>query len=151
MIIYGQYTPNKGGGQTADGYKCGTGVRIGLTSTVQDSPHIINSAQVSKEGNEVSQLRVVGVIKPRRNRNSIIGVENIRCWRIIQNNGIRYGATQLRQILFQKITHRRGGDIEGADLDVITLVIITTFTEQAMGDNLVNIQLVEHRVGILRV
>ena len=36
-------------------------------------------------------------------------------------------------------------------LDIISLVVVTTLSEQSMCDDMMNIQLVQHRIRILRI
>lgn len=59
-------------------------------------------------------------------------MEDVRSRRVIDNNGIANGPSELRQIL-----------------DVVSSMIIARFTEEAVFDNMMNVQMVQHRIGIL--
>lgn len=64
-------------------------------STIQDAPNVRYRCQVGEERDQVRQLCVVGVIKPRGHRHGVIRVEDIRCRRIVENDGVGYGSTKL--------------------------------------------------------
>lgn len=70
-----------------------------LSSTVQNTTHIINFTEITEEGHQIRQLCIVWVIEPRRDRDCIIWMEDVRCRGVVENNGIRYWTTQLGKIL----------------------------------------------------
>ena len=67
-----------------------------LSGTVEDATNIIDLGKVGQEGHEVGQLGVVGVVKPGGNGDSIVRVEDVRCRRVIQDDGITYWTAKLR-------------------------------------------------------
>ena len=73
------------------------------------------------------------VVKPRRDRNGVIGMEDVRCWRVVDDDGLLELAPDLRQIL-----------------DVVALVVVAAFSEQAVVHDLVDVQLVQQRIAVLR-
>jgi hypothetical protein len=62
-------------------------------SAVKDTSHVPNLSEVSEERAQVRELGVVGIIKPRRDRNRIIGVKDIRSRGVVQDDGISDGAS----------------------------------------------------------
>lgn len=62
----------------------------------------------------------------------MLRVENVRCWGIIDDDGVFQVASDLGEVL-----------------DVISLVIIAAFSEKPVMDNLMNVQLVKERITIL--
>lgn len=86
-----------------------------LSGTVEDAADIINCCEVSQEGHEVGQFGVVRIVEPGRYRDSVVGMEDVRCRRIIQDDCIAYWTTQLRQILSSpasaKAMYREGSDM----------------------------------------
>ena len=46
-------------------------------SAVKDTSHVPNLTEVGEERAQIREFGVVGIIKPRRDRNRIIGVEDI--------------------------------------------------------------------------
>ena len=65
------------------------------------------------------------IIEPTRDRHSVVRMENVRSRRVIDDNGIANGSSELRQIF-----------------DVISPVIVARFTEEAVFDDVMNIQMV---------
>ena len=64
----------------------------------------------------------MSIRKPTANGYSMLWVENVRCWRIINDDGFPKISTDLGQIL-----------------DVVTLVVVTTFSEKAVVYYVMNI------------
>lgn len=63
--------------------------------------------------------------KPTADWHSMLGVEDIGGWRVVDDDRLSEISADLGKIL-----------------DVISLVIITTFSEQTMMDNVVDVQLI---------
>jgi hypothetical protein len=59
-------------------------------------------------------------------------MEDIRRRRVIENDGVCNGTTKLREVL-----------------DIVALMGITGLSEEAVGDDLVNVELVKDGIGIL--
>jgi len=74
----------------------------------------------------------VCVRKPTANGDSVLWVEDVRCRRIINDDCFTQITSDLRKIF-----------------DVISLVIITTLTEQSMVHNVMDVQLVKERIPVL--
>ena len=64
--------------------------------TVQDTAHVVDGGQVGQEGYQIGQLGIVGVVEPGRDGDGVIGVEDVRCRRIIEDDGICNGPAELR-------------------------------------------------------
>lgn len=59
-----------------------------IQTDIQDPTNVSYAAKIRKERTKISELCVMWVIEPGRNRDRILGVESIRCWRVVQNDGI---------------------------------------------------------------
>ena len=70
--------------------------------------------------------------KPTADRDSMLGVEDIRCWRVVDNDCFSQITTDLRQVFH-----------------IIPLVVIATLAEQTMVYHVVDIELVEKRISVL--
>lgn len=70
--------------------------------------------------------------KPTADRHGVLRVEDIRRWRIVDDDGFSQIAANLRQVL-----------------DVVALVVVATFAEQAVMHDIMDVKLVEERVTIL--
>ena len=57
----------------------------------------------------------MSIREPTADRNGMLGMENVGCWRIVDNDGFAEISSDLGKIL-----------------DVVSLVIIATFTEQTV-------------------
>lgn len=60
--------------------------------------------------------------EPTADRNGVLGVEDVGCWRIIDDDGFSKISSHLRKIF-----------------DVVSLVIITTFAEETVMYDMMNI------------
>lgn len=72
--------------------------------------------------------------EPTADGDSVLWVENIRCGRVIDDDGVLQVASNLREVL-----------------DVVSLVIITALPEKPMVDDFVDVQLVKKRVAVLNL
>jgi hypothetical protein len=79
------------------------------------------------------KILTVWTIEPRRYWYCIIGMENVRGRGIVEDDSVTYRTTELREVF-----------------DIVALVVIATLSEQPVCDNTVDIQLVQHRVGVLK-
>jgi hypothetical protein len=59
-------------------------------------------------------------------------VKDVRGWRVVQDDGVGNRAAELREVF-----------------DVVPFVVVATLSEEPVGDNLVDVELVKNRVGIL--
>jgi hypothetical protein len=90
------------------------------------------TSQVLENRDQIEQLVVVGVREPTADRHRVLGVENVRSRRIVDNYCVFEVAPNLGQVLY-----------------IVALVVVATLAEQPVVDNLVDVQLVEERVAIL--
>ena len=74
----------------------------------------------------------MSVGEPTADRNSMLGVEDIGCWGVVDDDCILKITAQLRQIL-----------------NVVSLMVVATFTEKTVVDNVVDVQLIEQRITVL--
>lgn len=72
--------------------------------------------------------------EPTADGHGVLGVEDIRGWRVIDDNGILEVAPNLGQIF-----------------DVVALMVVATFAEKTMVDNVVDVQLVQQRITVLGI
>lgn len=79
-----------------------------LQSSVKDTSDIVRLSQISKERHKVRELRVMGIIEPRRHGDSVVRMEDVRRRGVIDDDRVRNRAAKLRQILHtQKVRHCR--------------------------------------------
>lgn len=64
----------------------------------------------------------------------VLGVEDIRGWRVVDDDGVFEVASNLGQVF-----------------DVVSLMVVATFAEKTMVDNVVDVQLVQQRITVLRI
>ena len=50
-----------------------------LSGAIQYSSDVLDRAQIGQERHQIGQLGIMGVIKPRGNRDGIIWMEDVRC------------------------------------------------------------------------
>jgi hypothetical protein len=112
-----------------------TGKQVSLKSDIQDKADVLYvcPSQVLENRDEVEELVVVGIREPTADWHGMLGVENVGCRRVVDNDCLLEVATNLRKVLH-----------------IVSLVIVTTLAEQSMVDDLVDIQLIQKRVSILR-
>ena len=82
----------------------------------------LRASQVFQHRYQVEKFIVVRVAEPAANRYSMLWVEDVACRRIINDDGFSQIASNLAEIL-----------------DVVALVIVTAFSEQAVMHNMVNV------------
>ena len=70
--------------------------------------------------------------KPAADGHGVLGVEDVGGGRVVDDDGILQVTSDLRQVL-----------------DVVSLVVVAAFAEQAVVDNLVDVELVQEGVAIL--
>lgn len=78
----------------------------------------------------------------------MLRVEDVRGGRVVDNDGILQVPTNLRQVLWLSVTALKQG-LGIAYLDVVSLVVVATFTEKAVVHDAVDIELVEKWVTVL--
>jgi hypothetical protein len=64
----------------------------------------------------------VGIRKPTADWNSMLWMENVRCWRVVDDDSLPEVPADLRQIF-----------------DVVSLVVVATLTEKAVMYNMMDI------------
>jgi hypothetical protein len=74
----------------------------------------------------------VSIGEPTADWDGVLWVENIRRRRVIDNDSILQVASKLREIL-----------------DVVAVVVEATLAEQAVVDNIVDIELIQKRITVL--
>jgi hypothetical protein len=93
----------------------------------------IDSCQILKDGYEVQQFVIVRVGKPTADGHSMLGVEDVGSRRVIDDDCVLKISSDLREIF-----------------DIISLVVVAALSEEPVVDHLVNIQLIQQRVAVLK-
>ncbi len=70
--------------------------------------------------------------EPAADGNGVLGVEDVGCGRVVDDDGVFQIPPDLRQVL-----------------DVVALVVVAALAEQPVVDNLVDVQLVQQGIAIL--
>lgn len=81
---------------------------------------------------EVGQLCIVGIVEPARDRDGVVGMEDVRSWRVVDDDRLSYRSPQLAEILY-----------------VVALVVVARLAEQAMLDDLVDVEAIQDGIGVL--
>lgn len=68
-------------------------------AAVEDTTNIVDGSKVRQEGAQVGQLRVVRVVEPCRDGNSIVRVEDVGRGRVVDDDARRHFAAQLGEVL----------------------------------------------------
>jgi hypothetical protein len=102
----------------------GSQLKFASEGDIEYQAHIshLRASQVLEDRNKVEEFIVMSVRKPTTDRYSMLGVENVRSWRVVDNDGFLQISTNLGQIF-----------------DVVSLVIITTFSEKSVVYHVVDI------------
>jgi hypothetical protein len=66
---------------------------------IQDSPHVVRCRQVREEGNEVGEFGVVRVVKPGRDGDGVVRVEDVGRGRVVDDDRVFHGAAELGKVL----------------------------------------------------
>ena len=48
---------------------------------------------------QVCQFGIVWVVEPARDGHGVVWVEDVRCWRVVNDDCLAYGPAELRQVL----------------------------------------------------
>jgi hypothetical protein len=101
---------------------------VSLESDVEDQADVgdIGSSEIFENGNKVQQLIVVSIREPTADGDSMLRVENVRRRRVVDDDGILEVSSDLRKVL-----------------DVVSLVVVATLSEEPVVHNFMDIQLVE--------
>lgn len=75
------------------------------------------------------------VREPTADRNGVLRVEYVRCGRVIDDDCVLEISSYLGKILFICVNRARPGATKWTHFDVVALMVIATFTEQAMMHN----------------
>lgn len=70
-----------------------------LKSAVENAPDVLDVGQIGEEHDEVAQLRVVWVVEPRRDGHGIVGVEDVRRRRVVDDDRFVDRSAELREVL----------------------------------------------------
>lgn len=81
---------------------------------------------------QVGQFRVVRVVEPARDGDGVVGVEDVRGWAVVDDDGLPDRPPELGEVLY-----------------VVALVVVARLAEEAVLDDFVDVELVEHRVRVL--
>lgn len=104
-------------------------------SDIEDKANVPDTVrrQVLEDGNEVQQLVVVRVREPAAYRQRVLGVEDVRRGGVVDDDGVFEIPPDLGKVL-----------------DVVPLVVVAGLAEEAVMNHIVDIELVQERVAILR-
>ena len=85
-----------------------------LQRDIKDKADVLHVAasKVLEDGDEVEELVVMRVGEPTADGDGVLGVENVRCGRVVDDDGVLEVAADLGEIL-----------------DVVALVVIAAFAE----------------------
>lgn len=72
--------------------------------------------------------------EPTADGYGVLRVEDVRGWRVIDDNGILEVTSNLGEVF-----------------DVVSLMIVAAFTEKTMVDDAVDVQLVQQRITVLKI
>ena len=70
--------------------------------------------------------------KPAADGHGMLGVEDVRCGRVVDDDGVLQVTSDLREVF-----------------DVVSLVVVAALAEQPVVDNLVDVELIKERIAIL--
>ncbi len=76
----------------------------------------------------------MSVREPTTDWHSVLRVENVRCRRVVDNDGFSQIAADLGQIF-----------------DIVALVVVATLSKKSMMHNVMNIKLVQEWIAVLRI
>lgn len=104
-------------------------------SDVEDKANVPDTVrrQILEDGDEVQQLVVVRVREPAAYRQRVLGVEDVGRGGVVDDDGVFEIPPDLGKVL-----------------DVVPLVVVAGLAEEAVMDHIVDIELVQERVAILR-
>lgn len=99
-----------------------------LECDVEDQTDVLNcrARKILEHRNQVKQFIIVSIREPTADRYSMLGVEDVGGRRVIDDDGVLQVPSDLRKVF-----------------DIIALVVVTTFAEQPVVDDIVNIQLIK--------
>ena len=122
-----------------------------LTSSIEDTSNIVNSSQIREEWNEVSQFRVVRIVEPRGNWDSIVGMEDVGSGGVVKDNCVPYGPSELGEVLNDTMSSISPGDNAkpNINLDVVPSMVVATLPEQAMCDCMADVEPIQHWICVL--
>ena len=87
--------------------------------------------------------------EPAADRHCVLWVEDVRCWRIVNDDGFFQVAPNLREILYRLDAMYRA-DLGATYLDIVALMIVATLAEEPMMHDMVDIKLIEKWITVLR-
>lgn len=87
--------------------------------------------------------------EPTANRHGVLGVEDVRSRRVVDDDRLLEVTSHLRKVLPNGLVRSRIHMARGTCLDIVALVVIATLSEQAVVDYAVDIKLIKERIAIL--
>jgi len=66
---------------------------------VQHGPDVLRRSEVRQEGDQVGEFGVVRVVEPRRDRDGVVRVEDVGGGRVVDDDRVFHGATELGEVL----------------------------------------------------
>ena len=88
------------------------------------------------------------VIEPGRYGDSIVGVENVRCGRVVDDDAVFHFSAKLRQVLH--VSYRSFPRC-CTYLDVVAFVVVATLSEQTVSNDPTSVEHVKYGIGILMI
>lgn len=107
-----------------------------LESDIENQADVPDSgaSQVLENRDQIEQFVIVRIREPTADRHRVLGVENVRSRRVVDDYCVLEVAPNLGQVLY-----------------VVALMVIATLAEQPVVNNLVDVQLIEEGVTILLI
>lgn len=123
---------------------------MSLQSNIKHQANIadLSSGEVLEDGYQIEKFVVVSIRKPAADRNRVLGMEDVRGGRVVNDYGILEVATNLREILYS-VSLEEDCQVCDAYLDIVALVIIATLAEKTVVNNAVDVQLIKKRIAVL--
>ncbi len=103
-------------------------------SDIQNQADILydRASKILEDRDEVEKFVVVRIREPTADGNGMLRVEDVRGRRVVDDDGVLQVSADLGEIL-----------------DVVSLVVVAAFSEKAVVDDLVDVQLVQERIAVL--
>lgn len=102
-----------------------------LQSNIQDQAYIANltAGKIFQNRNQVEKFIIVCVREPAADGDGVLRMEDVRRRRVVNDNGVLEFATNLGKILNRVSPKSISRDFTVTYLDVVTLMVVTTFAE----------------------
>jgi len=86
--------------------------------------------------------------EPTTDWDGVLWVEDVGSWRVIDDDGFFEIASDLRKVLLV-VRIMKSTYSEQTYLDIVSLMVVATFTEKSVMNDTMNVQLIEERVTVL--